>query len=497
AECLKTLAISLTDRYKRFRELEDLTAALQSNQEAVDLTPEGHPGRADLLKRLAVSFTARYHRFGELDDLMRALKNNEKALDLTPEGHPRRAHYLESLAGSLRDKYKQLGDLNDLQASIQKIQEAVNLVPEGHPDRAIFLSVLATALGDRFRYLGNLNDLEVALQIKKEAVELTPEEHPDRAEHLYSLANSLADRYKRLGDLEDLEDCLENFQKAVKLAPAGHPDRIEYLDSLAVLLAAFELLPEILWISHSIPVRQDAIRRIHIGEATSAATRSCIALSYLHSAVEILEQGLGTTFQQMLQLKTDVELEPEQENLFKSLSSALYSGGTVDAHDIANQRQHLLENIRKQPGLKHFLLPKPYSTLCHASREGPVVILNSHKDSCDGIIILNPTSEPVHVPLPNVTLDMLQSYQCFADILTWLWSYVITPVYEVLELHGIHNGRLWWLPTGAFTGLPLHASPPTNQFIHSYTATLGSLIEAHAKKSSPLAKFGITGVTHT
>ncbi|KAJ7883114.1 CHAT domain-containing protein, partial [Mycena leptocephala] len=58
--------------------------------------------------------------------------------------------------------------------------------------------------------------------------------------------------------------------------------------------------------------------------------------------------------------------------------------------------------------------------------------------------------------------------------------------------------RLWWLPIGAFTGLPLHASPPTDQFIHSYTATLGSLLDANAKTSSSTApKFGVVGVTHT
>jgi CHAT domain-containing protein len=50
---------------------------------------------------------------------------------------------------------------------------------------------------------------------------------------------------------------------------------------------------------------------------------------------------------------------------------------------------------------------------------------------------------------------------------------------------------------GAFTRLPLHASPPTNQFIHSYIATLASLIEGYHKKSSLPNKFGIVGVTHT
>lgn len=44
----------------------------------------------------------------------------------------------------------------------------------------------------------------------------------------------------------------------------------------------------------------------------------------------------------------------------------------------------------------------------------------------------------------------------------------------------------------------MHASPPTDQFIHSYTATLGSLLDAHSKKTSSTAhKFAVVGVTHT
>jgi hypothetical protein len=161
-------------------------------------------------------------------------------------------------------------------------------------------------------------------------------------------------------------------------------------------------------------------------------------------------------------------------------------------------------------------------------------------------------SDPIHVPLPTVTLDMLNSQkgmlrellgQCnvrtreqststrlfghrerfssktceehFTDLLNWLYLGVVSPIYRVLESvcdflsllsfigswahcthHGIHNGRLWWLTAGAFTGLPLHASSPKAGFIHSYTSTLGSLLEAYAKKGSP-AKVGVVGVTHT
>ncbi|KAJ7807941.1 CHAT domain-containing protein, partial [Mycena leptocephala] len=180
------------------------------------------------------------------------------------------------------------------------------------------------------------------------------------------------------------------------------------------------------------------------------------------------------------------------------------------------------------------LHPKSYDVLRHAAQGGPVIILTSHRAHCDAVILCNPTSDPVHVPLPTVTLDLLKSQrdmlksllrycnvrnrsqssssrlfawceqfahkstqECFQDLLNWLWINVVTPVYDGLKARGISHGRLWWLPTGAFTGLPLHASPPTDEFIHSYTATLGSLLDAYKKISHAAPKLAVIGVTHT
>ncbi|KAJ7801676.1 CHAT domain-containing protein [Mycena leptocephala] len=255
-----------------------------------------------------------------------------------------------------------------------------------------------------------------------------------------------------------------------------------------------------------------------------------------HVAVKFLEQGLANIFQQTLQLKTDVHaLPPDQAQKFLELSSKLYSGTFTDSPiTIVEDRKILLDDIRKQPGFEYFLLPKSYNVLCYAAKGGPVIILTSHKAHCDAIILCNPTSDPVHVPLPTVTLDMLKSQrdmltsllhycnlrnrgqsasrvfagrehfrhqpteECFKDLLNWLWIHVTGPVYTVLKSQGISNGRPWWLPIGAFAGLPLHASPPTDEFIHSYTATLGSLLDAYAKKPfSTAPKLAVVAVTHT
>ncbi|KAJ6580450.1 CHAT domain-containing protein [Mycena vulgaris] len=565
AERLQNLAVSFADRYRRLGDLNDLEAGFQAEQEAVRLTPEGHPGRARRLQNLAVSFRDRYRRLGDLNDLEAALRIAKEAVQLTPAGDPERALWLRNLAVSLTDRYQRLGNLNDLEAAVQTNQDAVGLTPEGHPDKADWLQSLAVSLRERYHRIGDLSDLKAALQASLDAVGCSTEGSPDRAGRLQTLALSLRAQYSRLGDVNDLEAALQADQEAVKLSPDGSRRRAGHIQSLALSLTeiyrrfsrpedldsvhsnyilsfktptstpesswdaalrwasfseecqsahamtayynAFQLLPDILWIGNLLPVRHEATHRLEIGEATSAAARTFTNFSNFLSAVEIIEQGVGITFQQMLQLKTDMGGIPSaQARQLQVLSSELYSGTSSNLQDTANKRQKLLDDIRKQPGLEHFLRPKPYTVLSHASQGGPVIMLNSHQDHCDGIVILDPASDPVHVSLPNVTLALLKSQGetlrqllTSSNLLTWLYNNVVFPVYQTLDSvsHGIHNGRLWWLPTGAFSGLPLHACPPTSQFIHSYTATLGSLLDAYSKESHIPPKVGVVGVTHT
>ncbi|KAJ7263828.1 CHAT domain-containing protein [Mycena rebaudengoi] len=82
--------------------------------------------------------------------------------------------------------------------------------------------------------------------------------------------------------------------------------------------------------------------------------------------------------------------------------------------------------------------------------------------------------------------------------LSWVWTCIVQPIYIALNVNGITSGRLWWCPTGDFTGLPLHAADSADQFIQSYTPTLGALLEANSRThSTDPPRIGLVGVTHT
>ncbi|KAJ7197957.1 hypothetical protein GGX14DRAFT_402277 [Mycena pura] len=129
-------AVNLTpeghpDRPQHLHQLSrDLEAALRAAQAAVDLAPEAHSDVAHLL--------------GDINDHQAALQNSQKALDLTPEGHSDRALRLRDLARCVEDQYRIVK--KDLDSASRKLQEAIALMPEGHPERAWSLEFLAVAI---------------------------------------------------------------------------------------------------------------------------------------------------------------------------------------------------------------------------------------------------------------------------------------------------------------------------------------------------------------
>ncbi|KAJ7930200.1 CHAT domain-containing protein [Mycena leptocephala] len=540
---LYKLALLLLEGYRRLGDLKDLEAAVRTAQAAVDSAPEAHPNYVRYVRHLAVCLHYRHLRLGDLYDLQAVLKYYQKALDLTSEGHCNRVLLLHGMGMSLRSKYLTLGHVQDLQSSLRIIQEVVELTTAQDPSRAFYLDSLGILFSDQHQLYGNPTHLDMAVQTSQEVLDLTPHGHSERPARLGQLTQGLLDRYLKLNHLSDLEDALKKGQEAVQITVDGDPRKPILLQILANCFSArykrlrgpldleavnsyykksftlptmwperawqssfhwasflaayqpsyctvaykagFSLLPQILWIGHPIEVRHAAIRWLNIKAAIAQATRISIEISNLTSAIELLEQGLATTFQQTMQLQTDVHgILPDQAH---------------DLQRLSKERKDLLEKIRRQRGLEYFLLPRPYPILQHASEGGPIIVLNSSPRGCDAILILCADDDPVHVPLPHrESFHLKSTEESFADILTWLWENVVSPVYQALGSHDIRHGRLWWLPTGAFTGLPLHAAPPTDKFIHSYTVTLGALRDSSAKKPPRISpKVGIVGVTHT
>ncbi|KAJ7907137.1 CHAT domain-containing protein, partial [Mycena leptocephala] len=474
-EQLHTLLCLLRDRFARFKGREDIEEAVQTAEQALTLTPKDHPTRPKRLEYLSIVLRDLYLISKDPKDLKTALLTAKEGLYFTPPDHPERANLLQSVAMCFGSRYYTFGKVRDLDTAMKNYAESFDLTPDEHPDLLGRLRNLASIVGERYWWSGDITDINTAIQLSKTALDLMSDNHPNRAGHLSTHAEYLKSRYVVFQDSSDLEDMHYHFSDSVNL-PTSTPElswntavrwasySTHHTPSSSTCVtaytAAFRLLPDILWMGHSVSQRHETIRRLEIGAVTSTAVQACITCSDVTSAVEFIEYGVATIFQQMLQLKENPhKMNSDDAAMFQKLSSDLYSGKSLDPMQVATDRDDLLQRIRNQP---HMKMRGQHVAPRIVQREGAI----------------------------SISVE-----ECFKDLLDWIWTFIVSPVYTALRSV---RGRLWWLPTGEFTGLPLHASSPDGYFVHSYTATLGSLLDAYAKRGpGSLQTFGIVGVAFT
>ncbi|KAJ7463369.1 CHAT domain-containing protein [Mycena latifolia] len=554
---LNNLSYSLLRRFEWLGDLTDLNESVSTFEAAVRLTPEGHQNKPSWLNNLGSSLLRRFERLGDLTDLNESVSTLEAAVRLSPEGHPDKPSWLNNLGSSLLRRFQQLGDLTDLNESVSKREAAVRLSPEGHPAKPSYLSSLGSSLLSRFEQLGDLTDLNESVSKHEAAVRLTPEGHPDKPSWLNNLGNSLLSRFNRLKDPRDCEDMLNHYSHAA-CSPTGtahvrfqasimwahHAHIYQHPSLLHAYTIAIELVPKVAWLGLSISDRHHQL--LKAGQLVRNAASAAIDAQEYSKAVEWLEQGRSVIWGQFLSLRTPVDdlhmLHPELAAELISISNLLETSSTSNGaevvgvgpsqslrdtaqkyHDLAVQRDKLLQQIRGLAGFERFLLPKLISELSSAAEIGPVVLLNTSSYHCDALILIPGCGDEVmHVPLPDFTLDQAQHLtkalgslvrgavrsdrldafregelppdEEFSRILSALWMKIVKPVLDGLAL--VDPGHIWWCPTGPLAFLPIHAAGQYGQeaafgltlsdfLISSYTPTLSALIEGfRAKRAS-------------
>ncbi|KAJ7101749.1 hypothetical protein C8R44DRAFT_747194 [Mycena epipterygia] len=224
-----------------------------------------------------------------------------------------------------------------------------------------------------------------------------------------------------------------------------------------------------------------ACQGIEITPGTSDALRACIEYGDLKRGVALVEQGLATSLRQRLQLKTrphESLLSEEDRTKLEGLSFVLCNrdASVEERQQAAAERHILLADIRKKYGLASFLRRREYDELRHASKRGPIVILNSpeklgeQKGKLDQLLRSTSRRSPstteswaysqlwgTQAQYRNFVRKMPNVKEKFEEVLEWLWGNIVAPLYEELNANEIMDGRLW-CPTGSFIGLPLHAA---------------------------------------
>ncbi|KAF6743695.1 hypothetical protein DFP72DRAFT_1098346 [Ephemerocybe angulata] len=446
---------SFTCRFEYTGELSDIGDAISAGQKAVDLTPH------------------------DIDD---AISAGQKAVDLTPHGHADLPARLNNLADESR----------------RIVQKALDFTPDGHVYLPAQLSNLGVSFACRFERTGELSDITDAILAQQKAVGLTPQGHADLPAQLINLALSFSARFSSFGSREDLGESLSHY-KAAAISTSG-PPRVKldaairwartlihhHPQSREVLLSfdtALSLITLIAGLEQTVRGRYTQLEGIS-GLALESAAAAC-GLDRADKALEWLEQGRCLVWSQLNALRTPLDdLRSHDEELADSiaetarqletarssraqihasmpLSEKIPLEDEVRAHlNLARKWDDLLRAARAIPGFEFFLMPSPCSLLMqHLPHSGPLIVININDRHCDALALRAGLDEPLHIPLPNFSVEKAGKYRTILDSqlrthnLCTREVEVISSVDSELLARGIKSA-----PIGRRTEDPVHRS---------------------------------------
>jgi len=520
---LSDLSLALWARFERSGHLPDLDEAITLTRTALELIPDSHPDHPSYLSDLGGELWARFERSGHLPDLNEAIARTRAAIELKPDNHPQRTGMLSNLSLVLRTRFNLTGQSADLDEAIDLANVAAESTPTDHPDHPRCQWNLGLALQARFARHGLQVDSDEARRAFGRAAA-----SPVGAPVVVCAAAA------ELGRMLNGVEAVAAFERAARLLPRIAPHGLGVEDSIAQL------------------------SRLTLARLGRDAAAACLAVGDAGAALMMLESVRAVVFTRTLQTRTDLDrLAEAHPDLAARIDAALGvlnrsaarmtpqdapdpGAGlapdqmVVAAREAALSLEELLVQVRRlpEPGWDRFFLPPLLEQVVPAAAGGPVVIVNVADRRCDALIVTE--GGVTNLELPSLTeddaiantnrflgaIDILYDRDSTpADLASarvevwrvcgWLWDTVAGPVLKHLGHNRARTDRdypgwprVWWIPTGPLTLLPLHAAghhahpdqpgqvrrdrTVIDRVVSSTTPTLSALLQARTRAVSPL-----------
>ncbi|KAJ3573299.1 hypothetical protein NPX13_g4752 [Xylaria arbuscula] len=396
-------------------------------------------------------------------------------------------------AARLAENYQQTGRLEDLNEAIRIMEQMIEMA--GRYTQPFMLSNLGAFLGRRFERTGSIDDLNRAVNVADQAVDATPADHPDRAGRLNNLGNWLGRRFDRTGSIDDLNRWLSSYEEGWHCHTAPPSIRIRLARKAAQIRAS----------------QSDWKGSNFAGLASAAAATALNAGKDTHDALRFLELGRGIIASLLIETRGDIsnlkQKHPSLADEFISLrdeidlpgndSSLSSSIGKVSSWESLLRRRReavqeldkLRSRIRAQPGFENFHLPPSIDELKAAAHPDPIIVINLSPYRSDAFLI---ECHQVRVlQLPGLIVEKIQEQteKSQTSLLEWLWDIIACPVLDALGFQEPVSDtdwpRVWWIPTGLLSQLPLHAAgyhtkgsseTVLDRVMSSYASTVKALI---------------------
>ncbi|KAF7534029.1 hypothetical protein G7054_g6561 [Neopestalotiopsis clavispora] len=537
-----TLSSCFLDRYQQVKDPEDLTRGIQWIQEALKLDSPNNPVDASVWHTAANAWEFKFWKEKQHGDLEKAIQMCEKSLIAPRDGNQSdKTHFLGHLAAIYAAGFEILGNERYLDLAIAKGKQALQEITTNSSRIARIQSKLALNLSSRFKLAPDPQDLEDAISYAESAVNLSSPGEPNRALWLRNLALCLA-----LRDGDANERVVGLWEKAAQVTTAPPREQLEHamkaferLSSLYVGTRASNVFTKAVALLSQIAPRQlaqDDQQSVleRFDTMTTLATSTVLFGAELEGkggseekateAVRLSELGRGVMTGLRFGMRPDldalrekhpdlvVQFEKLRDKLESLIQDEPISGSgsghfalqceTNDRHELSSQLDDVIGKIRLEDGFERFQLPPSDEELRSTASNGPIVVINVCGVRCDALIVRRQSIESLR--LRDLQYDDLvqkvedikairhlhplssQKKASLSSILEWLWDVAVGPILEYLGYNDPPGGewpRVWWIPTGPLSLLPLHAAgyhsssnkSALDRVISSYSSSIKAL----------------------
>lgn len=515
--------------------------SLDSVNRGIDLTQQfllenpSHKHRPDFLSSLSIMLATRSSRTNSIEDVNLAIQTANDALKATPSNDRNYSIRSGGLGWCLDHRFSMTGSMEDLERAISLYEKTVDTMPTGQ--RFAYMADLGRAYSLRFGETESWEDLDKAIGFWSQTLDAAPPEHELRPGVLLLYADKVLSRFLITKSREDFQLHLDLSLEVWSCSYAKPHERIA-----AAMSAYLNFIDQHRWdeghrlLRDAVPLlhkisprsikRDDAQARLRdmvdLRFVSRAAALTLQAGGSAEEALQLLEVGRGIISGSLMDMRgeiTDLKLmypDLADEFIFlrdqldtapESNTPALLADNMMSIELQNKQRRDadgkfdkIIEKIRAKPEFSGFLLPPTVDELKTAAKDGPIVVINETTVRNDAFIIQTDSISRVDLshldPAEKKSqLSNLNSRSDLTSLLEWLWRQVCRPILDALNFKSpVKNDEwphIWWVPTGIFSQMPLHAAGIYSQasketvmdrVISSYAPSIKALI--HGRKIS-------------
>jgi CHAT domain-containing protein/tetratricopeptide (TPR) repeat protein len=496
AHHLLNLGNILITAYLRYLRDELVHESISALELALNKYPESHRDVATAHSLICFALISRYRSLKAKDAkqsiIEEAIDHGKKSIKPLEQIGPRVTHHHYVLADAYSIKWDGSNRTSeeDLRNALDHSEKGLALTSKDSPDRALYLVQHAKLLMAKMSENDTVTreSLGTPLGLLLEAIELR------QASPLVRI---------------------EAARRAINIHV--WPSEYKWNEARSIGLQALELLPLVCGKHLSPKDQQHVVAQtsglaaevcsllLRLGEPERAlesleASRAMILGFIIDNNDEILSltasrKDLADKF---TQIRRKLHIPPQQQG--SPLGETILRERTQAEKDLST----CLDEIRELDGFHEFLrAPSIDHMKTKCLEKGIIIIVNVSYMGCDAIVLMKSKDSNIkHVRLPELNSLMvrhsrmhlssssslvgslagydrgfepvfervpIQPQQESSELLDWLWSSFVCPIFDELGVSKITVGsdvelhRVWWIASGAAAGLPFHAAAPKSR----------------------------------